>query len=139
LVPILFFMFWWSLDSTLWKIVLFGFIIWPVIWLISFIWFNLSAKKEKIDMVNMWSWNYMIEFKDPALKNQVQTSTTKYDYGWVRKYYSENTWIQFWVKSSDDIKIIDEIKKMKNETNELDQEKEKMKTMFSQDVYKITK
>ena len=72
-----------------------------------------------------------------------QTSSTRYDYGGVRTYYSKNIWLKFSVKTEEDKKIIEEINKMKK--NNIEEEyliwetnnDNKIVKMFNWDLYKL--
>jgi hypothetical protein len=58
-----------------------------------------------------------------------QTSSTRYDYGGVRTYYSKNTWLKFSVKTEEDIEVLKKIENLDSEN--------KIKKMFNWYLYKL--
>jgi hypothetical protein len=59
-----------------------------------------------------------------------QTSSTKYDYGGIKTYYSKNTGLQFSVKNEEDKKIMKKIQELKNNEDNNNRENKILK-MFN--------
>jgi len=70
-----------------------------------------------------------LNFNDSSIMKEEKTSSTTYDYGWIKTYYSKNTGLKFAVKNDEDRKILEKI-------NNLDSNNV-VKKMFNWDLYKL--
>ena len=91
---------------------------------------NFLENKEKIEISNLDEAKKVeLKFKDFSVMQERKTSSTRYDYGGVKTYYSKNTGLKFSVKTDEDRKIIEKIKEL--------EENLEIKKMFDWDLYKL--
>lgn len=139
---IVFYVFKVDFNSKLGKTILFGFIIWPLFtFLIASPLFTAIENKTQISLEDVSEWKHQIIFENKDLMKEEVVKTRSYDYGWVRTYYQQNTWVKFKIGSVEDKEIIENIKDIIYEnidlTNLVDIEKTNIKSIFSENIYKI--
>lgn len=125
-----------------WQKILFWLIWLPIFSFFIFqpIFNSILENKQKIELSKLDKAEKVeLNFKDSSVMKEKQTSSTRYDYGGVRTYYSKNTGLKFSVKNDEDKKILEKINKLKKETEEWYsiQDENKLVKMFNWDLYKL--
>ncbi len=113
-------------------------IIIPILWFWIFHSFfnSILEKKEKVLLENIWiSSKYELDYLY-LLSDKKVTWTTRYDYWWVRTFYSAVYWLKFSVKNENDLKIIEKIRDLKNK-NSLNLNEKDINEKFSWTIYKL--
>lgn len=93
-----------------WKALIFWLIIWPIIWFMTYWVVNSSTIKKPVKITNIdLNKNYELNFNKNDYSRPITTSTKRYDYGWVRTYYKQNIWINFYVDSEEEQNLLKKI------------------------------
>ena len=122
-----------------WKIAFYWLISIIITWFLSYFIGNSIFENKKLislDEINNWK-KYEINFTNPNLETNKIIWRKTYDYGWIKTSYKQIKWLKFSVKDENDKKIIEKIKKLKNNNYWNSVEEEKINKIFEQPIYKL--
>lgn len=115
------------------------FIIWPLLLFLLIPLFNVIIEsKNYTDLSQLWYWRkYEIDYGNLNKYEPEVLDTKKYDYGWVKTYYSQIVGIRFSVENQDDQDIILHTNSLKKSLWELWEYDQKLKEFFEWTIYKM--